>query len=323
MSGKRKNAKGRGGKRQAEERAGVWARVRGGAAHVLWTLGERTRVARRVATGLAVVGVAAAWVLGLGPLQERVAAQRADPIEVDFRWPRSQATGRTWVPASVRVDLSQIVLASVRMDPFDVESLERAHEGLMATGWLESLEHVRREPGGVVEIVGDWRTPAAVVLREGREYLVGVDTAVMRLPAQAEAPGGLFRIVSPLADAPRDPESGRVLYGHRWHFDDVRHAIDLLEVVARLPEAEAIVGVDLSRYPREGVLSLVTDAGCHLVWGSPLDEPSPGEVAMERKMAHLGVILDPARRLDRGQRRIEVFTETVFIDGTARGDASG
>lgn len=319
---KGKGGSGKGRRAEAEDRPGIFTRVMGAITSGLGAIGERTRVAQRVGAGLAIVGLVVAWVLGLGPLQERVAAQQSDPIDVRFAWPATRASRQTWVPPSVRADLSQIVLASVRMDPFDVVSLEEADARLRDTGWFLDVGEVRREPGGIVEIDGRWRTPAAVVSFEGREYLVGVDTAVMRMPPDAEAPRGMFRIMDPLADAPRDPETGRLLYGHPWHFDDVKHAIALLELVARMPEADAIVGVDLSEYPRRGRLSLVTDAGCSLVWGSPVGESAPGEVGTERKMAHLGAILDPARRLDRGQRRIEVFTERVFIDRTP-GGASG
>jgi hypothetical protein len=294
----------------------------GGITAGLRAIGERTRVAQRVGAGLVIVALAMGWVLGLGPLQARVAAQQSDPIDVRFRWPTTRSSRQTWVPPAVRADLTQVVAASVRMDPFDVGSLEEADARLRDTGWFLEVGGVRREPGGVVEVDGRWRTPAAVVSFEGREYLVGVDTAVMRMPPDAEAPKGMFRIMDPLADAPRDPETGRLLYGHPWHFDDVKHAIALLEVVARLPEADAIVGVDLSEYPKRGRISLVTDSGCSLVWGSPVGESSPGEVSAERKIAHLGAILDPARRLDRGQRRIEVFTERVSIDRTP-GGASG
>ena len=327
MGGTSKTKKGAGAgtrrRAEAEEREGVLTRMMGGITAGLGAIGERTRVAQRVVAGLVIVALAVAWVLGEGPLKERVASRQSDPLDVRFDWPTTRSTAQTWVPASVRADLTQIVMASVRMDPFDVESLERADALLRQTGWFLDVGGVRRETGGVVEIDGRWRTPAAVVSRDGREYLIGVDTAVMRMPPDADAPRGMFRIISPLADAPRDPESGRVMYGHPWHFDDVRHAIELLEMVARMPQADSIVGVDLSEYPRRGRISLVTDAGCSLVWGAPVNEPAPGEVSVERKMAHLGAILDPARRLDRGQRRIEVFTERVFIDRTPTGGASG
>jgi hypothetical protein len=304
---------------EVEESEGLIARMTGAVGDGLGAIGERTRVARRVVGGLVLVGLASAWILGIGPLEERVAAIQSDPIEVSFQWPTTRGAHQTWVPPTVRADLTQIVKASVSMDPFDERSLERAHDLLIWTGWFTRVDGVKRMPGGIIDIAGQWRTPAAVVSREGRDYLVGVDTAVMRLPEGASAPTGMFRILNPLADAPRDPDSGLILYGRPWHFDDVQHAIDLLELVARLPEADSIVAVDLSDYPRKGHLSLITNTGCRLVWGAPLDEPVPGEASVERKMAHLGAILDPARRLDRGQSRIEIFTDRVVIDGTPGG----
>lgn len=310
-------------KHEADESERLIARLRGAAGSAFDAAAERTRVARRVIGGLVLVGLAAAWIMGVGPLEQRVAAIQSDPIEVSFHWPTARGAHQTWVPAPVRADLTQIVKAAVTMNPFDEGSLERAQDLLSATGWFTRVDGVRRLPGGVIDVDGHWRTPAAVVSRDGRDYLVGVDTAVMRTPEGAAPPAGMFRILNPLADAPRDPDTGRILYGHPWHFDDVQHAIDLLELVARLPEADSIVAVDLADYPRKGQLSLITNTGCRLVWGAPLDEPAPGEVSVERKMAHLGAILDPARRLDRGQRRIEIFTERVFIDRTPSGDASG
>lgn len=302
-------------RKKSKEPEGLRARAARRFAQGLESLGERTLVARRVIAGLVLVGLGVAWALGVGPLESRVAAIQSDPIKVEFRWPTAGST-QTWVPASVRADLSQVVLASVSMDPFDGESLEIARERLIRTGWFTSVNAVRRTPGAIIAIDAHWRTPVAVVSRDGSDYLIGQDTAVMRTPSATGTPAGMFRILSPLADAPRDPDTGTIAYGQPWHFDDVRHAIALLDLVAPSPGSASIIGVDLSRYPKTGRLSLVTDAGCHLVWGAPLGETSPGEVPVERKMAHLKAILDAARRLDRGQKRIEIFTEHVFIDRT-------
>ena len=279
---------------------------------------EALRTGGRVAGGLLVAALAVSWIAGFGPLRERVGEIRSEPIRVAFAWPGA-GDEATWVPASVRDHLEQLAVAGLSMDPFDGASLARARDDLLASGWFREVHAVRRVAGGVVEIDAEFRTPAAVVRRSGREYLIGLDTAPMRLPAGTAAPERLYRILDPRAEPPQDPDDGSIAYGEPWHFDDVAQGVDLLErVTADLgARSDAIVAVDLAPLRTSGRLELVTNAGCRLVWGAPLDQPNAGEARVARKIEHLRHILDPARRLDRGRRSMDVFTEYVTVDNTA------
>ncbi|MEO1128555.1 MAG: hypothetical protein AAFX05_02480 [Planctomycetota bacterium] len=284
-------------------------------------LGDAGVMLGRAAGGIIVVVLLVAWMLSVGPLQERVGLVRALPVSAEMHWPPITAAApggeaETWIPIEMQRALTQLVEQTVSPDPFDAASLEQARMMLESTGWFTQLDAVTRDVGGVVHVEGSWRVPAAVVVKHGAEHLVGLDGAPMRLPDGMRPPTALFRIINPQADVPQDPDSGETRYGVPWHFDDVHMGIALLERVAGLPESTALIGVDLSDYPQTGRLVLVSDASCRLVWGAPLDQPVPGETGIERKIAHLRTILDPRRRLDRAQRRIELFTDHVFIDRT-------
>jgi hypothetical protein len=278
------------------------------------------RRAGRVAVGLIVTSLGVAWILGVGPLRARVSEVRTDPVEVAFEWPRAGGgAGETWLPSEVRSGLRQLALATIEPDPFDGASLETARAELMATGWFVSIDAVRRRPGGEVRVEGAWRTPAAVVEKGSRSYLVGMDGAAMRLPSGTSPPASLFRIYEPTSGPRTDERTGGVAWGEPWPDEDVPEAIELLELVASTDVAGSIMGVDLRPYATRGWLSLVTDTWCELVWGAPVGESAPGEASAARKLEHVRSILDPADRLDRGRTRIEVMTDYVFVDRTAGG----
>lgn len=277
-------------------------------------LASRLWVAGRVVTALCGVGLVVAWIIGLGPLRQSVSAARMDLVQVSIEWPVGEEPNRSWLFPEVREELLQIVTATVSPDPFDHDSLVAAAKKLQATGWFRDDLLVRRDSGGIVNVTGSWRTPAAVVSMQGREWLVDMDGAALRLPPSARAPARFLRIYDPAMPAPRDG-SGNVRYGVRWDTDDVRDAIELLwKIVSEAePASRALVGVDLGEFGRTGRLVLVTDSGCRIVWGGPLSESRPGEAPVDHRLGQLAQILRPEARQDRGVSRIDLYTGYALV----------
>jgi hypothetical protein len=250
-----------------------------------------------------------------------VAALTTRPSEVRFNWPIAVAPGQkkptspqTWLPAAVQRDLALIAASEVAVDPFAKESLERARRALLATGWFSQISTVRRTPGGHVDITADWRLPAAVVQHRGREYLVAVSGQVLRLPARTPVMKGSMPVITNPRLAPKSDNQG-IVYGEVWPGGDVEAAIALLRHLRQIPEVKRIAGVDLANFIETGHLTLVTDSGAKIVWGSALSELGPGEVSVDTRRARLRDILQT--RFDASQRMIEIHTPVVLVDKTA------
>lgn len=270
---------------------------------------------------MVLVGLGAAWVFGRAPLERHVSALTSRPVDVRFNWPivlsgeaGTRGEARTWLPPAVQRDLAQIALASIEANPFNQPSLEAARQALLATGWFARIESIRRTASGHVDITADWRIPAAVVRHKNREYLVAVGGEVLRLPPRTPVMKGSMPIITNARLGPRTDSIG-VIYGAAWPGGDVQAAVDLLRHLRRLPEAGRITGVDLATFTQTGHLTLVTDAGAKIVWGSALSELGPGQVSVDTRRARLRDILQT--RFDESQRLIEIHTPVVLVDKTA------
>lgn len=285
-------------------------------------IGNAVSHATRAAAGALLVAIAAGWIVGYTPLVRHVSTMQADPLKIHINWPASPDTtngaGATWLPGPIQHELLQIASANLTLDPFDHAALVETRDALEQTGWFERIGEVRRDQNGEVFIHGEWRAPAAIVRKDDLSLLVGSGGEVLRTPERTGFdPGALYVISNPSAPPPRD-EHGTIAFGIPWRFNEVQPAIDLLREVSELPASSRIKGIDLSGYQRTGHLTLVTDTGCRIVWGSPIDALAPGEVRVPRKLERLATILD--QRLDRGHDEIELYlARGVVIDRTTDG----
>ncbi|MCA9293512.1 MAG: hypothetical protein KDA20_06840 [Phycisphaerales bacterium] len=280
-------------------------------------LGAAMSNATRLIIAATVLAIAIGWMTGLTPLKHAVAAQQADPIKVVFVWPASNAAAQGIAPA-VRADLEQRVLGAVTVDPFDRGSLERARAALEASGWFRGSPIVRRRPGGVIQVRGAWRTPAAVVVHGSAEYLVDQDGAPLCLPIGGKPGAKLYRIEHPWSGPPE--REGAIAYGEAWVGGDVQMAIELLKTIAtKSSVASQIRAVDLSNCLGSGSneLRLVTQRGATLVWGAPPSAPAMGEVPTARKLEHLALVLSGTVRLDRPGAPINLHLPVIEIDQSA------
>lgn len=280
----------------------------------------------RVVTGAVVVVLLGSWAFGRGPLERHVASLSRKTPGVVIEWPTVQsepsAKPSTWVPKSVQADLARAVDSHLTPNPFDQAALVEAANDLSATGWFTKLASVQREAGGTVRVRGEWRIPAAVVRKDGRNHLVAMDGAILKLPENTEPPERLSFISNPSSPAPRN-DAGTIAYGVAWMGNDVQSAITLLRTLHGRPEIyRQISGVDLSEFARSTKLVLVTDRGHRIVWGSPIGDLMPGEVAVERKVARLAQNLKDFGRIDADQPRVEIYTPVVLVDKTAGVDAA-
>lgn len=263
----------------------------------------------RVIGAVGLIGVVSAWAVARGPLMERIARDASDPVSVRFSWPTS-SDGSVWLPVAVQEDLERIAHASLTMDPFDQDALARTSGALEATGWLADVESVRRLPGGEVRITGAWRAHAAVVSRGDERHLVATGAEVLKPPMGGLDISRMYVISNPGNPVPR-LRDGSIAYGQAW-LGPIDESIELLRAVDGMTGSARISGVDLSDYRETGRLSLVTERGSRIVWGSPMGQGVPGEASDEQKLANLERIL--ANGDDLRHRVIEIVLPRVEID---------
>lgn len=307
---------------------GVFSRVVGGVrGGWSWTKAAAP-TAGKVCAALMFLGLGVGWVVGKEPLERYVASMSAPPSEIRFNWPvvapakgeRSRGPRETWLPNAVRQDLVAIASKELVQDPFSQASLERTRRALLATGWFARVRTIERLPGGRVQVIGDWRVPAAVVRHKGKDILVARGGEPLKLPARTPVAAGTLAVIMNPHSGPSFDAQGQLAYGLPWPGGDVQSAIDLLTSVRSMPESKRLKGVDLASYMDKGHLTLVTDTGSRIVWGSAPGEVAPGEVPADRRMGRLKDIL--AQRFDAEQPSIAIYTPVVLVDKTAQAAAS-
>lgn len=284
----------------------------------LHAAGAGASVLFRAFTGVLVVGLLVAWVVGRQPLQQAVAVGVSERPTVRFNWPRRAGSAfETWLPASVQQDLVLTALGELTDDPFDRDALDNARARLADTGWFASTPRVARVPGNAVEVTADWRVPVAVVRWRDREFLVSHAGEILRLPPSTPvADGSMPVIVSPHAPPPVDA-SGAIVFGKPWTGGDIQAAIALLGLLRADPALARLRTIDLTGFMRSGHLTVVSDLGCRLVWGSPIGEVAPGEVPVEKRLGRLRDLV--AQRADGLYTRVDIFPPDVLVDKTVPG----
>lgn len=325
----RKNTKSpRKSKKKAKDSPGLFTRLRdawdttlGGLAHVMDHAGH---IGAATLIGITFT----LWMIGTDDLQARVAEIRAEPptVELDIPDWANEALGpvEPFIAESMQ-DFAQHAQHYAGENPFDHAAIEKIRNDLANTGWFRTGPTVRRLPGNIIRITGDWRAPAAIVEQGATDYLVGLDAVRMRLPTQSPVPESYLRIRDPYMPAPDHAEV--------WTGGDVEDALVLLGYLAdaakdssgfRREDLGQIAGVDLRRYVETGSRSmrLLTRRGATLVWGSVPgpDGPLPGEVGYRTRLERVAMFTTGSARSEAKPGRTLVLNgEAVTIDEVPSG----
>lgn len=272
------------------------------------------------------LGLLVGAIVGMRPLERYVAQlPGVKATQVVVRWPtvRPPDGGEpvTWVPQPERQALEELAAAALAgdVDRFSADPIDRVGRAMGSSGWFTGQPRVRRAPGGIVEVDGLWRTPAAVVRQQGVDQLISWDGFPM--PVTATAGSTRFPVIEGAAvPAPKGP-MGTVDYASAWPGEDIAASLELLGLALRQPWAGQVAGVDLSRFPSERSLILLTTQGTRVVWGGRASRPALGEVSTEQKLAHLTELYTRSRRIDAGFPMIYVNTAKLQFDISATAQA--
>lgn len=299
----------------------AWATTLGGLSYLMDHAGRIGAVSLIAATLIL-------WVLGTENLQARVAEIRAEEPTIDLVLPvwakPSRGEVEPFIAETMR-EFASFAQAKAGTNPYDHESLSEIQQSLADTGWFRTGPIVRRLPGNVIRITGEWRSPAAIVEHVNTLHLVGLDAVHMRRPQGAALPSNYLRITGPYVAPPP--------YGELWTGGDVEDALTLLRYLAdharegrffRQQDLEQIAGVDLRNYVESGARSirLLTRRGATLVWGSvPRAEgPLPGEIDYHTRIRRVAMIVTgDARGEDKPGRPLVLNLQALFIDQVPSG----
>ncbi len=284
--------------------------------------------ARQIVVSVVIVlllgGMIGGVAFGVGALKDRVASSRSGPLSLRLEWPALAGDPtRTWLPESARREIVGAAMSKLTSDPFDRGALVRARKALLETGWFERVDRVRRKTGGVVEVSAVWRTPAAVVRWEGKDYLVSTQGEALPLVYDAGVAGTSVMVIEGVEVGPVRTSAGGVAFGESWPGASVRAALDLMGVLRRAFGGGAawgqMAGIDVSEFRTRGRLAIVSDAGARIVWGAPPGRLAPGEQTTEQKLMRLARLASgPTGRIDSNERYLEIQGPHVFIDQSAR-----
>ncbi len=315
-------------KKKAKDSPGLFTRLRDAWDTTLAGLAHVMDHAGRIGAATLILATAILWIVGSDDLQARVAMIRAEPptVELDIPdWANESLSQVEPFIAETMQDFARYAQDIAGEDPFDHAAIEKIRSSLEATGWFRSGPTVRRLPGNIIRITGEWRAPAAIVEQSGTEYLVGLDAVRMRLPKSAPIPGTYMRIRDPYMPAPHN--------GAIWTGGDVEDALLLLGHFVKAAKDSSgfrhedigqIESIDLRRYVETGSrsLSLLTRRGATLVWGSVPgpDGPMPGEVGYQTRLERVAMFTTGSARSEAKPGRTLVLNgEAVTIDEVPSG----
>lgn len=280
-----------------------------------------------VCAGTVILAVPVALAMGVPRLHARVArsvVQSANPVRVVIDWPLAPGAkpgSGTWLAEDLRGSLQTLADSTVRVDddPLSPTALATLAEALTRTGWFERLDAVRREPGRVVRVSGQWRIPAAVVRHNGLDQLVARGGELLP-PTYLPGRSGHRVIYGSAAAPPMDgdrPACGRVWGGGAGGLSDVQAGVQLLGVLAGKPWRDQVAGVDVSAYATNRRLVIVTASGGRVVWGAAPSERPFGEANLEYKLWRLDEMNRRRGRIDAGFALADVSGVIATVDETA------
>ncbi len=264
---------------------------------------------------LSIIGASAAF--GVGPLREHLGSTRADPLEIRFNWPTISGDTQTWLPASIQQQLTDTVLVRLSADPFDTDSLEEAQWALRHSGWFpEPGPTISRKPRGVIEIVGVWRAPAAVVRVGAIEHLVASGGELLPPEYRAGTAWPLRTIEGAWAGPPTD-SAGVRRPGEAWVGGDVQAGLDLLAMLRSTEGWSHVAGIDVDGFLQDNLLVIRTTEGAEIVWGGAPGSGTPGEQPDAEKLSRFTALQSNGAWVNAGRPRVDLYTPYVYFDESA------
>jgi len=229
-----------------------------------------------------------AWVMGVPRLKAAVA-------EIGWRGDHSVefADAPKWVNGDLLAMLELTALRQLSGDPLNQSELVAVRNALLSTGWFDSIEQVRRVHCDFLRVRATFAKPFSVIRDGEGDHLTDPTGRLLpRTYAHGEA-GRFVVILGAHFDRPQRP-------GVQWDGADVTAALRLLRLIEAKPWRGQVDAVDAGVYLAQETLTLVTDRGTRIIWGSAPGEEAPGEATAARKLSYLDYQSEHMGHIDGG-----------------------
>lgn len=288
----RRTTKPRAPKPASTARRALWASID-------WSVVRRSSVA--LLWLMLVAALVAGWSLGVPRLSAyAVAAPTPGPLAVTFR------DMPEWLSGDPSIDLELLVRECVSDNPLDRQSLVRAREALLCTGWFDSIAQVRRTDVDSVEVVGTFAEPAALVRSGDRDWLVDAQGRLLPMSWDAGAGPALAVITNVRAGPPR-------LTADQWSGNDLSAALAVLAVIDRQPWARQVQAVDVASFGSDRSVNLITDRSTVIRWGRAPGSEKAAEVSAAMKLDFLAHHVQRYGHIDGGLDGVLDVTQDVAV----------
>lgn len=266
---------------------------------------------------LLIAGIIVGVAIGVRPL-EKVAAgvTGASHPSIEITWPEWKP-GQTWLPKQFQDELLATARAALGDDlrPFSGEPLARVGRAMELSGWFDGAPRVERIGAAKIRVTGTWRTPAAVVRRDGKDYLVSWKGRRMP-PVYQPGQSGFPVILDPVMPAPTTHDA-RPEFANAWPGEDIAASLELLREVVAKPWSNQVRAIDASRYSAENTLALLTTYNTRIEWGGRFSKPRLGEAPTQEKVDRLAYLFREHGRIDAGYPIVEVWQRHLLFDRRA------
>jgi hypothetical protein len=199
--------------------------------------------------------------------------------------------------------------SNLRGDPLVRADLVAVRHNLLATGWFDSIDQVRRADEDVVEISATFVQPYTLIRDHAGDHLI--DFRGKLLPKSydrgARTQFHFITITGAHFDRPQSP-------GMQWEGADVAAGLKLAQVLDRQPWREQVREIDVSQCLKDGPIRLRTDAGCTIIWGGAPGEEPALEVLADGKIQRLNYLYERSGRIDAHQSaELDITGEKVVV----------
>ena len=169
--------------------------------------------------------------------------------------------------------------------------LQATRTELIESGFFDDVMQVRRVGPSEVVVQATLVTPLAKVRDE--KGLTLIDTHGRLMPPGCGVAGDVHvvTIENPRYGRPKHP-------GDIWSGGDLAAALRVLHHISDSPWITQVRAIDLSRYPANGNLVLISDNASRIVWGSAPGNEKAMESLLDRKIARLDRLYRISGRID-------------------------
>lgn len=249
---------------------------------------------------IVVVGGVVGALIAVPALAARADRARPESL-ISVRFPDAPM----WMTPQDLAPLEETVRDQLTGSPFDHDGLRVAADGLRASGWFAAISQVRRTSLDSVEVHAQWVEPTALVRDSEGDHLIDANGRLLPRSYRAGAAPAFPRIDGVNTPRPAAP-------GERYRGGEVAAALSLLDAIADRPWRMQVTAIDVSRYKREGSLSLRTGRDTVIFWGRAPGEVTAAEVPTRQKLSYLQFLYDHYGRIDAvGEGTLDVTGDFV------------